>query len=373
MHSSSPGHAVVRLQALGRDLTLRCDPGDLRTLECQWRRCGATRVDAPLTGDYEVDEPREGGAEDYLYAVQMRVTLAAIAAATGQLLMWHAAGLAAPDGRVVGLLARSGTGKTSAATFLARHGWGYVTDETLATDPSGRVLPYAKPLAFRGRAPGKASLGPDELQLEEAPEHLVLHRLVVLDRDDNRTDPAAMTRLSRAEALLALVEQSSGLMALDRPLALLADTLDHVGGLWRLTYRDIAEAAPLLSKLVDDPIPEPVADDLWAPEDRRPTGDLGPVDPGGNVLWRAPYADAVSFGQGTEVLLVVGSTPAHLRGIGVDIWRAADGGITDSEMTELVQRAHGPHPQASTLVNRAVDELVQASVLIRGRRPAAAR
>ena len=51
---------------------------------------------------------------DSLYAVQMRVTMAAIAAATGELLLWHAAGLSTPDRRVLGLVASSGTGKTTA-------------------------------------------------------------------------------------------------------------------------------------------------------------------------------------------------------------------------------------------------------------------
>ena len=49
--------------------------------------------------------------------------------------------------RVVGVVAASGTGKTTFCTRLAA-GWRYLTDETLAVDPATLVvLPYPKPLS----------------------------------------------------------------------------------------------------------------------------------------------------------------------------------------------------------------------------------
>ena len=52
--------------------------------------------------------------------------------------MLHAAGIADADGLVVALVGPSGMGKTTASSYLARHGFGYVTDETVSIGPGGR-------------------------------------------------------------------------------------------------------------------------------------------------------------------------------------------------------------------------------------------
>lgn len=89
----------------------------------------------------------------------------------------------------------------------------------------------------------------------------------------------------------------------------------------------------------------------------------------GEIVWRAPYADAVACGNDlTEILVLVGSVPAHVRGIGTDIWRAAGDGVAEADLVGLVEAAHGPHPEAAAMVRAAVDALVQASVLVRGHR-----
>ena len=340
----------------------------------QWRRLLAPERDEPA--DREVDEPREGGTTGYPYAVQMRVTLAAIAVGTGRLFMWHAAGLSDPQGRVLGLVAASGTGKTTAAVYLATHGWGYVTDETLACDLDGRVRPYPKPLAFR-RPPGddgalehKASVGPDELGLGHPGDELTLHRMVLLDRRQGWSEAPTLTRVPLPEAVRALVGQSSGFVALDAPLQRLCTVLDQVGGGWRLTYAEIVDAAPALRYLMASPTaPDRTGGQAWRAESPDQPDWRGPVDPQGEIVWRAPYADAVACGNDlTEILVLVGSVPAHVRGIGTDIWRAAGDGVAEADLVGLGEAAHGPHPEAAAMVRAAVDALVQASVLVRGHR-----
>ena len=344
----------------------------------QWRRCLMPSSSPNDRVDHEVIEPLEGGRAGYLYAVQMRVTLAAVAAGTGRLLMWHAAGLTDKEGRVVGLVAASGTGKTTATAYLATHGWGYVTDETLACTPDGQVWPYPKPLAFR-RPPGddgtlehKSSVGPDELGLGEAADRPTLHRLVLLDRQADLLGEPTLTPVPLAEAMLALVGQSSGLVALPIPLQRFCAVLDRVGGAWRLTYTEISEAAPALDRLMTEPTAasaQPDGSPSWLPEPADRPDRRGPVDPQGEIVWRAPYVDAVACGSDLgEILVLVGSVPAHLRGIGTDIWRAAGDGVAEADLVGLIETAHGPHPEAAAMVGAAVDDLVQASVLVRGHR-----
>jgi len=361
--------ADVRFAVFERVLRLACDGDDLPTLREQWQRCLALDGDAPV--DEDVIEPREGGRAGYLYAVQMRVTLAAIAVGTGRLHMWHAAGLSDTAGRVLGLVAASGTGKTTATAYLASHGWGYVTDETLACTLDAQVWPYPKPLAFRGRQEHKSSVGPDALGLGRPTDGLTLHRMVLLDRRDEWGEAPRLTPVPLPEMVLALVEQSSGFISLDAPLQRLCSVLDLVGGGWRLTYAEIAEAAPVLSRLMDSPAtPERrEGEKSWRPEAADQPDRRGPVDPQGDIVWRAPYRDAVACGPDVdEVLVLVGSVPAHLRGIGTDIWRAAGDGVAEVDLVGVIEAAHGPHPASESLVRAAVDELVQASVLVRGHR-----
>ncbi|MFX6027812.1 hypothetical protein ABTE84_20905, partial [Acinetobacter baumannii] len=60
--------------------------------------------------------------------------------------MLHAAGVAGSDGAVVVLVGPSGAGKTTAIRHLAARA-GYVSDETIALNATGAVLPYRKPLS----------------------------------------------------------------------------------------------------------------------------------------------------------------------------------------------------------------------------------
>ncbi|KQQ05575.1 hypothetical protein ASF42_03125 [Rathayibacter sp. Leaf294] len=97
------------------------------------------------------------------------VTLRAIEAAQGSLLMLHACALADPSGATVVFVGPSGRGKTTAAATLGRS-YGYVTDETTGITPDGRILPYEKPLLIRtAEGMPKRPFSPDELGLLPAP------------------------------------------------------------------------------------------------------------------------------------------------------------------------------------------------------------
>ena len=81
-------------------------------------------------------------------------------------------------------VAPSGTGKTTLACLLGRS-FGYLTDETVGIDPpSGRILPYPKPLSVRISPEKRRELSADELGLRAVPADPTVARLVVLLRLD---------------------------------------------------------------------------------------------------------------------------------------------------------------------------------------------
>src|SRR3954454_10404328 len=95
------------------------------------------------------------------------VTVALMTRRAGSLLMLHACGLADPrTGATVALVAPSGTGKTTLARTLGT-AWGYVSDETVALEADGTVLPYPKPLScvISPEMEDKAQVDPDECGL----------------------------------------------------------------------------------------------------------------------------------------------------------------------------------------------------------------
>jgi hypothetical protein len=110
-----------------------------------WARCASSREPLlpPLPMEPTADQPftasvasqalkHDGGTfqlqaasfEELAEHLTSRLTVAAILANAGDLTMLHACGLADPEtGAVVALVAKSGTGKTTAASVLARTVW----------------------------------------------------------------------------------------------------------------------------------------------------------------------------------------------------------------------------------------------------------
>ena len=142
---------------------------------------GAVRFGPPFTASVRYESKLPGAGVRHLSsdtfeglaeAVTSEVTIAAILERAGELTMLHACGVADPEGGVIALVAKSGTGKTTASSQLART-FGYITDETVAIRADGTIVPYPKPLSVKQATTGAAKLqvGPDELGLKVAPEN----------------------------------------------------------------------------------------------------------------------------------------------------------------------------------------------------------
>jgi hypothetical protein len=165
------------------------------------------------------------------------------------LLMLHAAAVAdGVTGAAVGLVGPSGAGKSTAAATLGRR-WGYLGDEVLALDDDGRVLPLRKPVSvIVAGAAAKAQVPAADLGLAPAPAEARLAGLLYLDR--RPTAAVDLEPLPNVDAMALLAPQISFLGARPKPLHRLADHLDRVGGLLRVTYAECGDLADVVGELM---------------------------------------------------------------------------------------------------------------------------
>ena len=307
--------------------------------------------------------------EELAENVTSRVTVAAILENAGELMMLRACAVASPvTGAVVALVAKSGTGKTTAASVLAGT-YGYVSDETVAIGPDGSVVPYPKPLSVK-QEPGepKHLVGPDELGLQPAPAKPFIQSIVLLDRvdaaptadasADQQDRPAPVLRqLPLAEALLALVPDSSSQGEIDEPLQSLCRLVDRVGGVWQVTYSEAADLPEALEPLFRKrrrSKPE------W--EARLAEAVSGDIPDG--WIRRADPKDAVAVGD--DLLLMLDTEIVRLSGIGPVIWEAAATAVPLDRLAEEVGNRHGRPEGYQAAVAAAVGQLIAQSVLEQG-------
>ncbi|PNH85234.1 ATP-binding protein [Arthrobacter sp. AFG20] len=295
-----------------------------------------------------------------------RLTLAAILENAGRLIMLHACGVASPEsGGVMALVAKSGTGKTTAASVLART-YGYVSDETVAIGPEGEVVPYPKPLSVK-QGPGapKKQLGPGELGLLPALPKMFIQSIVLLDRVDrpgrsgmqDRPVAPVLRQLPLADGLLALVPELSSQSEMDEPLQSLCRLIESVGGIWQVTYSEAADLPQALEPLFRSDGPVKAA---W--EAPGLNGAPGAIPDG--WVRRVTPRDAVKVDD--DLLVMLDSEIVRLGGVGPAIWEAAAGAMSLEQLAEEVGRVHGRDEGYRTAVAAAVGQLVEKSILEQG-------
>ena len=379
------GTDLLCLEVLGTKFTIRWGRAvtwqQRESMSSAWARC-ASRSEPllpplpveptesqPFTASVAYTAMRHDGGMFHLRAasfeelaenVTSQPTLAAILANAGELTMLHSCGVADPvTGAVVALVAKSGTGKTTAASVLART-YGYVTDETVAIRPDGSVVPYPKPLSVK-QGPGapKRQVGPEELGLHPTPAEPFIQSIVLLDRVHSDPPKApVLERVPLADAVLALIPDSSSQGEIEEPLQSLCRLIEGAGGVWRVTYSEAADLPAALEPLFRAPgRKQSGAEPEWAAADGHV--GWGPI-PGG-LFRRAVAKDAVVVGA--DLLVVLDSQIVRLSGIGPAIWEASANPVHLDQLAETVGRMHGTPEGYQQAVAAATQQLVAYSVL----------
>jgi len=222
------------------------NPEELIVLTARIARPGAPvhRIDDTVISRASIDE--------LMNALTPRITVAAIDAQAGSMIMMHACGFADPaTGATVALVGRSGMGKTTLSARLGAS-LGYVTDETVAVLPGGGVLGYPKPLSVKrgGADPVKDQISPTALGLLAAPERLHLAAIVLLDRQHDAPREPVVSRVPLLEGVMRLAPELSHFARTTRPLQLLDGLIEACGGVQAITYRESEDAVPLIRSLL---------------------------------------------------------------------------------------------------------------------------
>lgn len=187
------------------------------------------------------------GVRQALHDLSPVVTVTAIDARIGRLLMIHAGAVEVSAGRALAFVAHSGGGKTTLTRELARS-FGYLSDETVAINPNDLTIePHPKPLSILEDGDGfKRQVSPDALGFPSPVDRPRLARIVVLERSDEWQRGPELLPVGTLEAITMLAPQISALSALPQPLAALADALESSGGLQRVKYREASDLTPLV-------------------------------------------------------------------------------------------------------------------------------
>lgn len=330
--------------------------------------------DSKLPGDgvrHLGSDTFEGLAE----AVTSEVTIAAILERAGELTMLHACGVADSGGAVIALVAKSGTGKTTASSELART-FGYITDETVAIRVDGTVVPYPKPLSVKQGRPDDAKLqvGPDELGLQGAPDNPRIAAIALLDRiAGGDYQLPAIEPVPLVDAVLALIPDTSSQAAVFQPLQSLCRLIDSVGGVFRVSYSEAADLTDSLAPLFLTPLVEPEEVTVaWIPALMEPEAEPAAHQAGDKTaepipagwLQAAAAVDAVEIGE--DLLVLTEAELTRLSGIGPIIWKSARRPISMQTLVSRIEALHGLPEGYEALLDEAVDGLVDRGLILRG-------
>lgn len=355
--SEAPSTSVLaHVDALGVGVSIRVRDGAERAAVDRARsawRDAASPPDASRTRTVEVSLSAEDDVAGALSDLSTHVTLAALDALRGSRLLLHAAGVAAPDGRVFAFVGPSGRGKTTAARHLGTH-FGYVSDESVAVDAALAVWPYRKPLSvIVDDRPVKEQVAPSDLgllPLSSVPLRLV--GITLLERDPDAVESGAAT-VDLIDAICEMTPQISYLPELPSPLQYVARIIDRVGAVTRLIYRDAVELPAVVSDMFAAP-PPPVQPWSVAPD----AVTSGP--------WRCSAVEDALLVEGRACILREGVVTA-LDHRGCLVWTMCRRGAHTREIVDAAIAAFGEPAggDAAALIEQTIEELIAHGLLER--------
>ncbi len=218
-----------------------------------WEWCLDILPNAVDAGVVPIAEPGGSSVAETLQRLTQRITQTLIGARAGQLFLFHASAVCHPrTGATLMAVAPGGTGKTTLARHFGRS-YGYLSDETVAIEDDGRIVPYPKPLSIRGESGPKLETSPADLGLIRPAVPATLAGVVLLTRDPGFPPPVDVLELPTLDAMAEMAPESSSLSAIPNPLRRLADLLAPVAPVLRVTYSEVGHLAPLVEELVGTP------------------------------------------------------------------------------------------------------------------------
>jgi hypothetical protein len=165
--------------------------------------------------------------------------------------------------------------------------------------------------------------------------------------------------------MLQLIEQSSSLAQLPRPLHTLRALIEECGGLWSLTYDEIDDHVDELVELLADspPAPDPAAGGEVAWHEGRAAFPLE-TDADGPLIARLPWVEAMEV-EGRLVVLTE-RRAVLLADLTATLWLHLARPCSVEELVRAAEQAHGAHPDALAIVGKAVTTLVEERLASRG-------
>ncbi|WP_286697094.1 hypothetical protein, partial [Dermacoccus sp. UBA1591] len=142
----------------------------------------------------------------------------------------------------------------------------------------------------------------------------------------------------------------------------------HVPGTWWTQQPDVDPYLPLASATLDAAVTAGDGDDDRAFATREDPvaspADRAEALTNDTVLTLAPFVDALVDEDALEVLTLIGSTPAHLHGLGAVIHLTLlDGPRSLADLVDVCTATLGEHPDANALVRRAAHDLLTNRVV----------
>lgn len=324
--------------------------GDIETLE----------IAAPsaLPVGTENAEAARARLERVTYDASGRITRAVLPRLVGSRVLLHAGTVQRKDGGVTTVIGPSGAGKSTAISMLGR-GEVYLSDELSIIGPDTfAITGYPKPVSRVATAGHKCDVALSELGLTPARTAGPPDQILLLNRDPARTAPAELTRCPMATAIVRIIEQSSSMWLVPRPLETLARLLDSVGGALEAHY---CEASDLPELLRDIPAARhqdwAVIDGTGVTASSCEAGGEHDLPTLTDTVTVAPFHQALCVQDGAVILREM--RVVHLTGLSALVWEllVESGPMTGHDVASALIAAIGPHPQAQELTRQALHQL----------------